>query len=44
MKALTDYGVPVEECEAVLRDIEVADPDAVAKCRAARDYWLPATP
>lgn len=44
MKALTDYGVPVEECEAVLRDIEVADPDAVAKCRAARDHWLPALP
>lgn len=42
LKALTDYGVPVEECEAVLRDIEVVDPESVAKCRAASDVWLPA--
>jgi hypothetical protein len=44
MRALTDCGVSVEECESVLRDIEVADPDAVAKCRAVRDHWLPAAP
>jgi hypothetical protein len=41
MKALTDYGCSAEECEAVLRDIDVFDPEAVAKCRAARDHWLP---
>jgi hypothetical protein len=34
MQALTDYGCAVKECEAVLRDIEVVDPQAVAKCRA----------
>lgn len=42
LKALTDYGISVEECEVVLRDIEVADPDAVAKCRAVGDVWLAA--
>ena len=34
-----DYRLvwPYEECEAVLRDIEVFDPQAVAHCRAAHD-------
>ena len=41
MKSLTDYGFSAEECEAVLRDIEVADPEAVAKCRERCEHWLP---
>ena len=42
MKSLTDCGFSAEECEAVLRDIEVADPEAVAKCRERCEDWLPA--
>lgn len=40
-----DYRLvwPYEECEAVLRDIEVFDPQAVAHCRAAHEWWHPET-
>ena len=41
LKTLTEWGCSVEECEAVLRDIEVIDPVAVAMCRAAHAVWLP---
>ncbi|MFV9633930.1 hypothetical protein [Mycobacterium neumannii] len=41
LEALTEWGCPVEECEAVLRDIEVIDPQSVATCRAAQAVWLP---
>jgi hypothetical protein len=41
LKTLTEWGCSVEECEAVLRDIEVIDPVAVATCRAAHAVWLP---
>ena len=41
LKTLTEWGCSVEECEAVLRDIEVIDPVAVATCRAAQAVWLP---
>lgn len=40
MAALTDFGCSVEECDAVLRDIAVIDPHAVAACRAAHAAWL----
>ena len=43
LKALTEWGCSVEECEAVLRDIEVIDPQAAATCRAAHAAWLPDT-
>lgn len=39
LQALTDWGCSAEECEAVLRDIEVVDPESVAICRAA-SWWL----
>jgi hypothetical protein len=41
MKSLTECGFSVEECEAILRDIEVADPEGVAICRERREQWLP---
>lgn len=44
MKALTDYGCSVEDCESVLRDIEVVDPNSVADCRAAQKVWCPVMP
>ncbi|WP_156618427.1 hypothetical protein [Mycobacterium sp. 852013-51886_SCH5428379] len=44
MKALTDYGCSPEECEGVLRDIEVVDPEAVTYCRQAQSLWNPKMP
>ena len=41
MKSLTECGFSAGECESVLRDIEVADPEAVAICRERREQWLP---
>ena len=38
LHALTDWGCSAEECEAVLRDIELVDPESVAMCRAA-SWW-----
>lgn len=38
LHALTDWGCSAEECEAVLRDIEIVDPESVAICRAA-SWW-----
>jgi hypothetical protein len=43
IQALTDYGCSVEECDAVLRDIEAVDPKAVATCRTAFNVRFPAT-
>ncbi len=40
LHALADWGCSAEECEAVLRDIEVVDPQAVAVCRAWLISWL----
>lgn len=40
MGELTQFGCSVEECEAVLRDIEVIDSQAVAICRATLTTWL----
>ena len=40
MTELTQFGCSAEECEAVLRDIEVIDPQAVAICRATVTTWL----
>ncbi|WP_246243468.1 hypothetical protein [Mycolicibacterium murale] len=34
------FGCSVEECGAVLSDIEVIDPEAVARCRATLTTWL----
>lgn len=39
LQALTNWGCSAEECETVLRDIEVADPESVAICRAASAWW-----
>ena len=41
MSELTQYGCSIEECEAVLRDIEAVDPDAVSRCREAGAWWRP---
>jgi hypothetical protein len=41
LQTLTEWGCSGEECEAVLHDIEVIDPAAVATCRAAGAVWLP---
>ncbi|MGD9512497.1 hypothetical protein [Mycolicibacterium sp.] len=40
MTELTQFGCSIEECEAVLRDIEVIDSQAVAICRATMTTWL----
>lgn len=40
MTELTQFGCSIEECEAVLRDIEVSDPRAVTICRATLTTWL----
>lgn len=40
MTELTQFGCSAEECEAVLRDIEVIDSQAVAICRATLTTWL----
>ncbi|GAT06511.1 Uncharacterised protein [Mycobacteroides abscessus subsp. massiliense] len=40
MTELMQFGCSIEECEAVLRDIEVVDPQAVAMCRAGLAPWL----
>lgn len=40
MTELMQFGCSIEECEAVLRDIEVVDPRAVAACRAGLAPWL----
>jgi hypothetical protein len=39
LRELAQFGCPVDECEAVLRDIEVIDPQAVARCREAGAWW-----
>lgn len=44
MKALTDHGCSLGDCDSVLRDIEVVDPQAVADCRAVKEVWSPPTP
>lgn len=41
MSELTQYGCSIEECEAVLLDIEAVDPEAVARCRVAGAWWRP---
>lgn len=41
MRELSQFGCSVEECEEILRDIEVIDPQSVARCRAAGDWWHP---
>jgi hypothetical protein len=43
MTELMQFGCSADECEAVLRDIEVFDPPAVAHCRAAQEWWYPET-
>ena len=43
MTELTHFGCSAEECEAVLRDIEMFDPQAVAHCRTAHEWWPPET-
>jgi len=43
MTELTQFGCSAEECEAVLRDIEVIDPQAVVMARRAHASWLPDT-
>jgi hypothetical protein len=40
MTELMQFGCSAEECEAVLRDIEVIDSQAVAMCRATLTTWL----
>jgi len=40
MTELLQFGCSIEECEAVLRDIEVVDPQSVAACRAGLAPWL----
>ncbi len=40
MTELMQFGCSAEECEAVLRDIEVIDSEAVAMCRATLTTWL----
>lgn len=40
MTELIEFGCSAEECEAVLRDIEVIDSQAVAICRATLTTWL----
>lgn len=40
MTELTQFGCSAEECEAVLRDIEVIDSQAVAIWRATLTTWL----
>ena len=40
MTELIQFGCSAEECEAVLRDIEVIDSQAVAMCRATLTTWL----
>ena len=40
MKALIDVGFDASECELVLRGLETAFPEAVARCRAAADFWM----
>jgi len=39
LRELAQFGCPVDECEAVLRDIEAVDPQAVARCREAGAWW-----
>lgn len=40
MTELMQFGCSTKECEAVLRDFEVIDPQAVAACRAGLARWL----
>jgi hypothetical protein len=44
MRELTEVGFDDTECESVLRGLEGAFPEAVARCRAAGDRWQRSAP